>query len=103
MKQRKIPQRKCVACQKTLSKREMVRVVRTPVGNVELDLTGKMNGRGAYLCGKWDGFKLAKKSKVLDRALKTNISSEVYDQLEEQFIRMNEQYLSVKCELEDEK
>jgi uncharacterized protein len=77
----------------------MVRVVRTPEGNVELDLTGKKNGRGAYLCGKLDGFYKAKKSRALDRALKFNIPPEVYDQLEQEFIRLNEKYAAVKCEL----
>jgi predicted RNA-binding protein YlxR (DUF448 family) len=103
MKQRKIPQRKCVACHKMLSKKEMVRIVRTPEGTIEMDLSGKKNGRGAYVCGKWDGFKLARKQKALDRALKANISGEVYDELEQVFIRMNEKYSDVKCEMNDEK
>lgn len=101
MKQRKIPQRKCVTCQKMLSKKEMVRIVRSPEGEVSVDLTGKKNGRGAYLCGRSDSFKLARKNKVLDRALKVNISQEIYDQLEEEFIRFNEKYASVKCERSD--
>jgi uncharacterized protein len=77
----------------------MVRIVRTPEGTIELDLTGKKNGRGAYMCGKLDGFYKAKRSRALDRALKLNITPEVYDQLEQEFSRLNEKYASVKCEL----
>ncbi|OGX60658.1 MAG: nucleic-acid-binding protein [Paenibacillus sp. RIFOXYA1_FULL_44_5] len=102
MKQRKIPQRKCITCQKSLAKREMVRIVRTPEGSVEIDFTGKKNGRGAYVCGRLDGFKLTRKHRTLDRALKTNISDETYDRLEQEFAHMNEQYKDVKCERNDQ-
>lgn len=102
MKVRKVPQRKCIVCQKMLSKKEMVRVVRTPEGSVEIDLTGKKNGRGAYLCGKWDGFKQAKKTKAFDRALKTNMSPEDYDRLEQDFIAIHEKYKTVNCGKADE-
>jgi len=99
MKQRKIPQRKCIACQKMLGKREMVRIVRTPEGRIEVDLTGKKNGRGAYLCGKLEGLNKAKKTKALDRALKANIPPEIYADLEEEFEHFNDKYVHVKCEL----
>lgn len=82
-----------------LGKREMVRVVRTPEGGIELDLTGKKNGRGAYLCGKLDGLNKAKKSRALDRALKANIPAEVYEQLEREFAVLHAKYAAVKCEL----
>jgi predicted RNA-binding protein YlxR (DUF448 family) len=102
MKVRKIPQRKCIACQKMLSKKEMVRIVRTPDGAIEVDLTGKKNGRGAYICGKTVGFALAKKQRSLERALKTNIDPDVYDELEQLFARMNDNFRDVECELNHE-
>ncbi|GAB2722210.1 YlxR family protein [Paenibacillus thermoaerophilus] len=98
MRVRKIPQRKCVTCQKMLSKKEMVRVVRTPEGTVELDPTGKKNGRGAYLCGRWEGFQQAKKTRVLERALKQPITPEMYEQLESQFAQIRAKYEEVPCE-----
>jgi uncharacterized protein len=81
-----------------LSKKEMVRVVRTPEGSVELDPTGKKNGRGAYLCGRWEGFQQARKTRVLERALKVTITPEMYDRLEAQFAEIRPKYEGVACE-----
>jgi len=67
MKQRKTPLRKCVACQEMKPKRTLIRIVRSPDGEVSIDLTGKKSGRGAYLCGQVSCFKLAKKSKAFER------------------------------------
>ncbi|MBJ6363419.1 RNase P modulator RnpM [Paenibacillus sp. GCM10012307] len=100
MKQRKIPLRKCVACQEMKPKKELIRVVRTPSEETLIDLTGKKAGRGAYLCGKVDCFKLAKKSKALDRALKVSVQPEIYDQLEQDFIRVQDEFLSGRGTLE---
>jgi len=96
MRVRKIPLRKCVACQQMMNKRELIRVVRTPQGEVMLDLTGKKSGRGAYLCGKAACFRLARKSKALDRALKHPVSEEIYEQLERDFIRVEDEFLAGK-------
>lgn len=85
MKQRKVPLRKCVACQQMMSKKSLIRIVRSPEGEVSIDLTGKKSGRGAYLCGKEACFKLAHKTKALDRALKAPVSPEVYEQLARDF------------------
>ncbi|GMA48995.1 hypothetical protein GCM10025857_03520 [Alicyclobacillus contaminans] len=79
---KKVPLRKCVGCQQQHAKRELIRVVHTPDGAVELDLTGRKNGRGAYVCRKMDCFKLARKKKSLERALKTAIPESVFDELE---------------------
>lgn len=98
MKLRKIPQRKCVTCQKTLTKKEMIRIVRTPEGEVALDLTSKKNGRGAYVCGRYEGFVKARKSKALERALKISIPPEKYDELDQQFLQWKDKYTDVKCE-----
>lgn len=84
---RKVPLRKCVGCQEMFSKRELVRVVLTPEGELRLDLTGKQNGRGAYLCRKRECLQTARKRKSLERSLKTAIPDELYSELE---VRMGE-------------
>jgi hypothetical protein len=68
------PQRTCIACRKVKDKRDLVRVVKTPDGNVMVDLTGKANGRGAYLCRQADCWHRSLQGKILDRALKTTLS-----------------------------
>ncbi|WP_442600906.1 RNase P modulator RnpM [Paenibacillus sp. KN14-4R] len=102
MKQRKTPLRKCVACQEMKAKRELIRVVRTPEEEIQIDLKGKKSGRGAYLCGKQVCFKLAKKSHALDRALKQSVSAEIYDQLERDFIIVEDEFNQSKDEMTDE-
>ncbi|OXM84710.1 RNase P modulator RnpM [Paenibacillus rigui] len=96
MKQRKIPLRKCVACQQMMPKKELIRVVKTPADEMLIDLTGKKAGRGAYLCGKLSCFKLAKKSRALDRALKQPVSPEIYDALEQDFIKVEDEFIAGK-------
>ncbi|WP_040948714.1 RNase P modulator RnpM [Gorillibacterium massiliense] len=96
MKQRKTPLRKCVACQQMMPKRELIRVVRTPDEQVLIDLSGKKSGRGAYLCGKRSCFKLASKSRGLDRALKIAVSADIYRQLEEDFIQVEDEFNALK-------
>ncbi|MFC4775352.1 RNase P modulator RnpM [Paenibacillus sp. GCM10023252] len=102
MKQRKVPLRKCIACQEMMPKRELIRVVRTPADEVLIDLTGKKAGRGAYLCGKVSCFKLAKKSKAFDRALKHPVDALIYDQLEQDFIAVEEEFLAGKEHADEE-
>jgi predicted RNA-binding protein YlxR (DUF448 family) len=102
VKQRKIPLRKCVACQQMMPKRELIRIVRSPEGEVSIDLKGKKAGRGAYLCGKLSCFKLAKKSKALDRALSHPVGPDIYDQLEQDFIRVEDEFIAGKEEMADE-
>ena len=80
--QKKIPQRQCMGCRERMEKRELIRVVRTPEGNVQLDFSGKLNGRGAYICPKADCLKKAQKSQALDRSLEVSIPEEVYARLE---------------------
>jgi len=82
--QKKIPQRQCMGCRERKAKRELIRVVRTPEGSVNLDFGGKMNGRGAYICPQMDCLKKALKSKALDRSLEVTIPQEVYDRLEKE-------------------
>ena len=82
VQQRKIPQRRCVGCQGTFDKRDLLRVVRAPDGTISLDFTGKKSGRGAYLCLNEACFKKAKKSGILSRSLECEISPEIYEALE---------------------
>ena len=82
--QKKIPQRQCMGCRERREKRAMIRVVRTPEGNVSLDFGGKMNGRGAYICPNPDCLKKALRSKALDRSLEVTIPEDVYARLEKE-------------------
>ena len=82
--QKKIPQRQCMGCRERREKRAMIRVVRTPEGEVTLDFSGKKNGRGAYLCPNPECLKKAIRSKALDRSLEVTIPQEVYDRLEKE-------------------
>ena len=81
MKNRKIPMRTCVVTHEKFEKKELVRVVRTPLGTVEVDLTGKLNGRGAYLKKDKDVILKAKQTKVLEKHLEVKIDDEVYEKL----------------------
>lgn len=78
MKVKKIPLRKCVACQEMIPKKELLRVVRTPEKEIIVDLTGKKSGRGAYLCFKSECLQLSKKRKSLEKALEIPIDDETY-------------------------
>ena len=81
MKMKKIPMRSCVVSHEKCEKKDLVRIVRTPSGEVMIDLTGKMNGRGAYLKKDIEIFKKAQKSKILDKILGVPIQNEIYDEL----------------------
>ena len=81
---KKIPSRQCVGCRESRTKRDLIRVIRTPQGQVALDETGRMNGRGAYLCRRVECLQKARRSKGLERSLKVTIPDEIYDRLEEE-------------------
>lgn len=81
---KKIPMRQCVGCREMKMKKELIRIIRTPEGDVVLDARGKQNGRGAYLCPSVDCLLRAKKGKGLERSLKVTIPDEIYDHLEEE-------------------
>jgi uncharacterized protein len=78
---RKVPLRKCVGCQEMFEKKSLIRIVLTPEGDIRFDDTGKLNGRGAYLCHNAECLKQARKRKSLERALKCTIDGTVYDAL----------------------
>ena len=80
--QKKIPQRQCMGCRERKNKRDMIRVVRKTDGEVSLDFSGKLNGRGAYLCHDIQCLRKAAKSKALERSLEVPIPEEVYGRLE---------------------
>ena len=80
----KIPMRQCTGCREMKSKKEMMRVIRTPEDELVLDTTGRKNGRGAYLCSSKECFEKAVKTKGLERSLKMNIPSTVYDSLKKE-------------------
>ncbi len=81
---KKIPQRTCMGCQTKKDKRDLVRIVRSPAGEISVDLTGKKPGRGAYICHDLECLNKVVKSKRLERSLETAISQEIYEKLKEQ-------------------
>ncbi len=81
MKVRKIPMRTCVVSHEKLPKKELVRIVRTPNGDVQIDLTGKLNGRGAYIKKDKAIIEKAKSSKILEKHLEVVIDDTLYDDL----------------------
>lgn len=78
---KKIPMRSCVVTGEKLPKQELIRVVRTPEGNVIVDESGKANGRGAYLKKSIEAFEKARKSKVLNKKLEVEVPDSVYEEL----------------------
>lgn len=78
---KKVPMRRCVVTGEILEKRELIRVVRNKNGEVFIDPTGKMNGRGAYLKKDFDVINRCKKNKILDRKLEVEIPGEIYEGL----------------------
>ena len=79
-----MPLRQCIGCGEMKSKKEMIRVLKTADDTIEIDATGRRNGRGAYLCPSMDCWKKAVKSKGLERSLKMAIPKEVYEALEKE-------------------
>lgn len=84
MRTKKTPLRKCIVSQEMYDKRDLVRIVRTPEGNVKVDPTGKASGRGAYMIRTMEAFEMAKNKNLLNRALKMEITDEMYHSLEEE-------------------
>lgn len=84
MSTKKFPQRQCVGCNEMKNKKEMIRVVKTPEGGFVLDVTGRKNGRGAYLCQSMECLKKATRNKGLERSFKMPIPAEVYAALEKE-------------------
>ena len=81
-KVKKIPQRQCLGCREMKDKKDLIRVVRSPEGEISLDLTGKKSGRGAYICRDLKCLKKVRKSGRVAHNLECEISPEVYDKME---------------------
>ncbi len=84
MQKRKQPMRMCTGCGEMKEKRELIRVVKSPDGEISLDKTGKKNGRGAYICPSAECLKKAIKNKRIDRAFEVAIPAQIYDRMEEE-------------------
>lgn len=82
---KKVPLRQCIGCGEMKSKREMMRVVKATDGTICLDVTGKKNGRGAYICTQRECLQKARKNKGLERSFKMSIPEEVYENLNKEF------------------
>ncbi len=81
MKVKKIPMRTCVVTKENLPKKELLRIVRTPDGAIEVDESGKMNGRGAYIKKDLEVLEIAKNKKILEKKLECKIEDSVYEEI----------------------
>lgn len=79
---KKIPMRMCTGCREMKPKMELIRIVKTTDGDIKLDVTGRLNGRGAYICKNPECLKKAQKSGAVSRAFETTVSQEIYKQIE---------------------
>ena len=85
---KKIPLRQCIGCNELKAKKEMLRILKTTEDEVVLDTTGKLNGRGAYLCKNVECLKKAIKHKGIERSFKMEIDKAVYERLEKEFLNI---------------
>ncbi len=83
---KKIPERKCMGCNEKKPKKELIRVVRTPEGEVVLDTVGKKSGRGAYICKSVSCFEKAVKTRRLERCLEIQIPNDIYDSIKDSLL-----------------
>ena len=83
-KERKIPERRCTGCGNHFPKSALIRVLRTPEGEIVLDITGKKSGRGAYICKSLDCFKKARKARRIESSLDCAVPDAVYERMEEE-------------------
>ena len=80
MQKKNVAQRTCVTCREISDKRELIRIVRTPEKEIKIDLSGRMNGRGAYVCKNKECIEKLKKNHALDRAFKMQVPEEFFDE-----------------------
>ncbi len=81
---KKIPMRMCLGCNEMKPKKELIRAVKSPEGEISMDLTGKKSGRGAYICRSIECFRMARKARRFEKAFSCQISEEVYDAMEKE-------------------
>ena len=82
MKTKRIPERICIGCQQVKPKNELIRIVKSPEGEISIDKTGKKSGRGAYICPKEECLKLAEKSRRIEKSFSCRIDAAVFEELE---------------------
>ena len=82
MKTKKIPMRMCLGCNEMKPKKEMIRVVKSPEGEISLDFTGKKSGRGAYICKSTECFQSARKARRFEKSFSCKIANDVYEEME---------------------
>ena len=85
MPPKKIPVRTCIACREEKPKKEMLRIVRSAQGEIRLDFSGKLPGRGAYVCGSEACIKKLRKYRLLNKTFSADVGEEVYAAIEEEF------------------
>ncbi len=90
MKTKKIPMRMCLGCSEMKPKKELVRVVKSPDGEISIDLTGKKSGRGAYICKSAECLMLARKGRKLEKSFSCKIEDSVYDTMEAELLSEQE-------------
>ena len=88
---KKIPQRQCIGCREMKNKKDLIRILKTDTEGIIIDVTGKKNGRGAYICPNADCFAKAVASKGLERSFKMAIPKEVYETLEKEMEELGKQ------------
>ncbi len=86
MAEKKIPLRKCTGCGEMKPKKELIRVLKTTEEEIILDVTGRKNGRGAYLCNSLECFQKARKTRGLERSLQVKIPDDIYETLEKELM-----------------
>lgn len=86
MSAKKTPMRMCMGCREMKPKQQLIRIVKTPDGEIKLDTTGRLNGRGAYICKSADCLKKAQKAGALSRAFETDVADEVYAAIERELL-----------------
>ena len=84
MNTKKIPMRKCLGCSESFPKKELIRIVLTPENELKMDASGRVNGRGCYICKKDECLKKAIKSRAVEKALKTEVSEDVIESLKKE-------------------
>ncbi|MBP5249129.1 MAG: YlxR family protein [Lachnospiraceae bacterium] len=87
MAEKKVPLRKCTGCNESFPKSQLIRVIKTPEGEIKIDRTGRQNGRGAYICDSKDCFEKARRSKGIERSLGVPIPEEIYESLLKEMIK----------------
>ena len=88
---KKIPMRQCIGCGQMKSKKELLRILKTPEGEITMDVTGRKNGRGAYLCISGECLQRAVRTKGLERSFQMGIGQEIYERLEKEWERFEKE------------